>query len=96
MTDELKESHLKFQRFNCAKVRLFPLSIEPGSGTASHCAYLSMSVHAWQSKGEWNDMASLFMNGMEAATHQLWHNNAHFSKVRPILCTHYSLCWPLC
>lgn len=24
------------------------------------------------------------MNGMEAATRQLWHNNAHFSKVRAI------------
>ncbi len=29
-------------------------------------------------------MATLFMNGMEAATRQLWHNNAHFSKVRAI------------
>jgi hypothetical protein len=29
-------------------------------------------------------MATLFMNGMEAATRQLWHNNAHFSKVRVI------------
>ncbi len=39
---------------------------------------------AWEIQGEWNDMATLFMNGMEAATRQLWHNNAHFSKVRAI------------
>lgn len=50
LTEELKESPLKFRQFNCAK-------------------------------GEWNDMATLFMNGMEAATRQLWHNNAHFSKI---------------
>jgi hypothetical protein len=29
-------------------------------------------------------MSTLFMNGMEAATHHLWHNNAHFSKARTL------------